>query len=637
MIKEATTPIKEFSLKAVVLGAFLGVLYAMANVYLSLKAGLSVSASIPIAVLAITIGKKYLHTTILENNIIQTTGSAGESIGAGVVFTLPAFLFLSDANSATLFNYFTILTLAIIGGLLGTLFMVPLRRSLIVEEHDTLPYPEGTACAAVLKAGEKGGDFAQKAFKGMGIAFVYALLQKVFGIIAEVPTFMTKASFRFFPSAKVSGEITPEYMGVGYIIGFRLCAILVAGSALASFGLTPLLSSIVSPVVIANQLVKLGYLSNLQQNGGVGGWDPLSQQFTDNATAIYFAFIRQIGAGAVTLGGMVTLLRSVPTIIKSFQSSIYAWKDRKVKSQKNIIIKPQERDIPFIFVGLGCLLLIFLITLIPMLSGDSFIQKITIALLVIIFGIFFVTVGSRIVGLVGSSNSPVSGIAIATIMGTSLLFIAVGWTGKLYEPMALTVGGIICIAVANAGATSQDLKTGFLVGATPIYQQIALFVGVITSSIMIGIIIMLLDTPTPTMLAQGIHHAIGTQLYPAPQATLMATLIKGVLSYNLDWHFILSGIFIGIVFELCGVNSLVVAIGLYLPLSTTLPIFAGGLIKKMIEWREHVHKQNEASLNVPINTAKEDLSHGNLFSTGLIAGGGSIRRTHCRTLYSPIT
>ncbi|MBM3412397.1 MAG: OPT family oligopeptide transporter [Bacteroidetes bacterium] len=609
------TKMAEFTLKSILTGAAFGIIFGASTVYLALKAGLTVSASIPIAVLAITLGRKFLKTTILENNIIQTTGSAGESIAAGVVFTLPGFLFLSEAGSASFFNYFTILTLAIIGGMLGTMMMIPLRRSLIVQEHKTLPYPEGTACASVLKAGEKGGDFARTAFLGLGVAFGYALLQKIFHVIVEAPSFMTKQTQKFFPSAKVSGEITPEYLGVGYIIGPKIAGVLVAGGVLSWFVFTPLLASLLNDngIIIAAQLAKLGYLKDVTIAGGPGGWDPATGQFADWSTAIYRAYIRQIGAGAVAAGGFITLIKTIPTIISSFKGSIGS-----LKQSEGVVATTArtEQDLSIKVVGMGSLILIAIIALMPntLIPGANVGSKLMLGLLVIIFGAFFVTVSSRIVGLIGSSNNPISGMTIATLMGTCLIFIAVKWTGHFYEPMALVVGGMICIAAANAGATSQDLKTGYIVGATPKYQQLSLFIGAIVSSIAIGATIKVLDQPTAEMAVQGIQHAIGTDKYPAPQGTLMATLIKGILSFNLDWQFVLVGVFIAIVMELCGIKALSFAIGIYLPLSTTFPIFIGGAVRGLVEWR---HKQK----NVVVSAEEEDLGKGNLFATGLVAGG----------------
>lgn len=600
----------EFTLKSVLTGAAFGIIFGAATVYLALRAGLTVSASIPIAVIAITLGRKFLKTTILENNIIQTTGSAGESVAAGVVFTLPGFLFLSDGIGNSFFNYMTILTLAIIGGILGTLMMIPLRKSLIVNEHKTLPYPEGTACADVLKAGEKGGDFAKTAFWGLGFAFVYAILQKIIHVIAETPAFVTKQTNKFFPSAKVSGDITPEYLGVGYIIGPKIAGVLVAGGVLAWLALIPLLSSVVAPELIAAQLVKLGYLTDISKAGGQGGWDPVAKTFDNFSAAVYYAYIRQIGAGAVAAGGFITLLKTIPTIISSFKGSLGSIKGGAANTET--AVRRTERDLSMKVVGIGSLVLIILIALLPQIPGNTILQKLLIGILVVIFGAFFVTVSSRIVGLIGSSNNPISGMTIATLMGTCLIFIAVGWSGKAYEPMALVVGGLICIAAANAGATSQDLKTGYIVGATPKYQQLSLFIGVIVSSIVIGLTVHFLDKPTADMVAKGItEHAIGSEAYPAPQGTLMATLAKGILSFNLDWQFVLVGVFIAIVMELCGIKSLSFAVGAYLPLSTTLPIFIGGLVRGAVD-----KKAGKAA-----SVEEEELGRGNLFATGLVAGG----------------
>lgn len=604
--------IAEFTVKSVAFGVLFGVLFGASTVYLALRAGLTVSASIPIAVIAITLGRKYLKTTILENNIIQTTGSAGESIAAGVVFTLPGFLFLStgpdgESVGADYFNYLTILILAAFGGMLGTIMMIPLRRSLIVNEHGVLPYPEGTACASVLQAGEKGGVFAKTAFIGMGIALVYAVLQKVFHVVAETPTYVTNQVNKFWPSATVNADITPEYLGVGYIIGPRIGGVLVAGSVLAWWAITPLLTTLVEPEVIAGQLVQLGYLADINTPGGRGNWDPVARVFENPSLAIYFAYIRQIGAGAVAAGGFITLMKTIPTIVSSFRESVGSLKETREGG-----VLRTERDLSFKVVIIGSLVLVALISILPNMPGEGFLQKLLLGILVVVFGFFFVTVASRIVGLVGSSNSPISGMTIATLMGTCLIFTAIGWTGSFYEPLALVVGGMICIAAANAGATSQDLKTGYIVGATPRYQQIALFIGAIVSSLAIGIVVIVLDTPTPDMAAQGITHAIGSTRYAAPQATLMATLAKGILSFNLDWQFVIVGVFIAVMIELCGIKALAFAIGLYLPLSTTLPIAIGGGIKGYVDWR--AARRNEAKED-------DELGRGSLLATGLIAGG----------------
>jgi OPT family oligopeptide transporter len=605
--------VAEFTVKSIIFGSLFGILFGCSTVYLALKAGLTVSASIPIAVIAITLGRKFLNTTILENNIIQTTGSAGESIAAGVVFTLPGFLFLSPGENGvsvgeSYFNYLTILILAAFGGMLGTLMMIPLRRSLIVKEHGVLPYPEGTACASVLQAGEKGGAFAATAFAGMGMALGYAILQKVFHVIAETPAFVTNQINKFWPSAATRADITPEYLGVGYVIGPKISGVLVAGSVLAWWAMIPLLATLVPADTIAMQLTKLGYLKDALTAGGPGSWDPSTHTFGSYADAIYRAYIRQIGAGAVAAGGFITLLKTIPTIVSSFRESVGSLRENNELTS----ILRTDRDLSFRIVIIGSVILIALMAVLPNIPGDGILQKLLIGVLIIIFGFFFVTVASRIVGLVGSSNSPISGMTIATLMGTCLIFTAVGWSGKVYEPLALVVGGMICIAAASAGGTSQDLKTGYLVGATPKYQQYALFIGAIVSSIAIGWVVSILDTPTQLEAAQGIKHAIGGDRYPAPQAGLMATLAKGILSFNLDWQFVMVGVFIAVMIELCGIKALAFAIGLYLPLSTTLPIFVGGAVKGLVDWR--AERKQEVKVD-------DDLGKGSLFATGLIAGG----------------
>jgi OPT family oligopeptide transporter len=606
--------VAEFTVKSILFGSLFGILFGSSTVYLALRAGLTVTASIPIAVIAITLGRKFLKTTILENNIIQTTGSAGESIAAGVAFTLPGFLFLSPGENGVsvgeaYFDYLTILILAAFGGMLGTLMMIPLRRSLIVKEHGTLPYPEGTACASVLQAGEKGGVFAATAFMGMAVAMGYAILQKVFHFVAEIPAFVTSQANKYWPSAATRAEITPEYLGVGYIIGPKISGVLVAGSVLAWWAIIPLLTTLVAPDTIALQLVKLGNLPDINTAGGPGAWDPATHTFGSYADAIYRAYIRQIGAGSVAAGGFITLLKTIPTIISSFKESMGSLKEKGESS-----ILRTERDLSFKVVIIGSIALVLLTTFLPNIPGDSLIQKFLIGILVVIFGFFFVTVSSRIVGLVGTSNNPISGMTIATLMGTCLIFTSVGWSGKFYEPLALVVGGMICIAAANAGGTSQDLKTGYIVGATPKYQQLALFIGAIVSSIAIGLVVDVLDTPTEAMLAQNPNmlHAIGSDKFPAPQATLMATLARGILSFNLDWQFVMVGVFIAVTLELCNIKALAFAIGLYLPLSTTLPIFAGGALKGFMDWR--AERKGE-------RPEEDDLGRGSLFATGLIAGG----------------
>ncbi len=605
--------VAEFTLKAVLIGGIFGIIFGAATVYLALKAGLTVSASIPIAVLSISLLKKLGGSTILENNLVQTIGSAGESIAAGVVFTLPGFLFLAMDPSgksvgANYFSYWTIFALALLGGILGTLMMIPLRRSLIVKEHGNLPYPEGTACASVLIAGEKGGDLAKTAYQGLGFAFAYALLQRVLKVIAETPALVSSQKNRYFPSATINGEITPEYLGVGYIIGPRIAGVLVAGGVLAWLGIIPLLATLVPAETIARQLMKLGYLKDLAVGGGKGGWDPSTHSFASMPDAIYFAYVRQIGAGAVAAGGFITLLKTLPTIISSFKDSLHSLK----AGSGGEAIKRTDRDLPITVVLIGSALLILILALLPMIPGTSIPGKLFLGVMIVVFGFFFVTVASRIVGIIGTSSNPISGMTIATLMATCLIFIAVGWTGDIYQPMALCVGGMVCIAAANAGATSQDLKTGYIVGATPRAQQLGLVIGAVCAAAVIGMTLLGLDTPPDDLRVKGIEHMIGTEKLPAPQGTLMATLIKGLLSFNLDWQFVLVGVFLAVTMELCGVKSLSFAVGAYLPLSTTAPIFVGGAIKGLAEWI--ASRKGE-------KVEESELGSGNLFATGLVAGG----------------
>ena len=480
--------------------------------------------------------------------------------------------------------------------------MIPLRRSLIVKEHEELKYPEGAACASVLIAGEKGGDFARTAFQGVGLSVGYAILQKVFHVIAETPAWVTTRANKWLPNATVNGEITPEYMGVGYIIGPKIAGVLVAGGVLAWLGLIPLLGFLVPGDAVHAQLVKLG------NNPAGFGWDPATHTFANTANAIYRAYVRQIGAGAVAAGGFITLMKTLPTIYTSLRDSIRSLSDKTAAHET----KRTDRDLSFVTVIAGSIGLVVVLVALPFVPGNTILNKILVAVLVIVFGFIFVTVSSRIVGLIGSSSNPISGMTIATLMATSMVFVGLGWTGSAYEPMALVIGGMVCIAAANAGATSQDLKTGYLIGATPRAQQIALFVGAIASAVVIGLTVKVLDTPSADQLAKGITHAIGTEKFPAPQGTLMATLIKGLLSLNLDWVYVLVGVFFSITMELCGVKSLSFAVGLYLPLSTTLPIFAGGVVKGVADW---------ATKRRGGQAEDSELGGGSLMATGLVAGG----------------
>src|SRR6266850_914171 len=562
----------EFTAKAVVLGVLFGLIFGASTVYLGLRAGLTVSASIPIAVLAISVLKRLGGSTILENNIVQTIGSAGESVAGGVVFTIPALIFLTPYGPQY-FSYYQIAMLAFAGGILGVLMMVPLRRALIVKEHGVLPYPEGAACADVLIAGERGGALAATVFKGLGIGAAWKSLSWIVQIVrTDIGYSMARTSF--FPNATLNIDISPEYMGVGYVIGPRIAGVMFAGGVLSWMVLLPLLS------ILGNYMP--GPFPPVPASGL-----RISEM---SASQLWSAYIRYTGAGAVLAAGIITLCRTVPTIISSFRESVKGF-----GGARQAVAVRTEHDLPITVVLGGSLALAIFLAIAPKMPTQG---NFLAALLLLVFGFFFVTVSSRITGLIGSSSNPISGMTIATLILTCSIFVALGWTGDAYAPVAICVGAIVCIAAANAGATSQDLKTGYLVGATPMYQQIGLMIGVVTSSFVIGL----------TTLYLNSVMGIGSQSLPAPQATLMSTIIKGLLSQNLPWGLVLVGVFISVTLELCGIHSLSFAVGSYLPIATTAPIFAGGLVRAYVEKRTGRREESEVGA-------------GTLFSSGLIAGG----------------
>src|SRR6478752_3380980 len=569
----ATASPAEFTLKAVVIGALFGLLFGASTVYLGLRAGLTVSASIPIAVLAISVLKRLGGSTILENNIVQTIGSAGESLAAGVVFTIPALIFLVPYGPAY-FNYVQITLLAIAGGILGVLMMVPLRRALIEKEHGVLPYPEGTACADVLVAGERGGALARTVFMGLGTGAIWKSLSWIFQIFPTAIGY-TVARTGVFPNATLNLDLSPEYMGVGYVIGPRIAGVMFAGGVLSWLVLLPLLSIMGNYLTVPFPPVPASGLRIDQMSPG----------------QLWSAYIRYTGAGAVLAAGLITLARTIPTIVSSFRESV---KDFSAKTEAGGRART-EQDLPLTVVLGGTILLAIFLAIAPGMPTQG---NVLASILVVVFGFFFVTVSSRIVGLIGSSSNPVSGMTIATLILTCTIFVALGWTGDWYSPVALCVGAVVCIAAANAGATSQDLKTGYIVGATPKSQQYGLVIGVIVSSLIIGY----------TTLYLHKVMVIGSDALPAPQATLMSTIIKGLLSRNLPWGLVLVGVFISVTLELCGINSLSFAVGSYLPIATTAPIFAGGLVRAYVERKTGVTEESE-------------VGSGTLFSSGLIAGG----------------
>jgi putative OPT family oligopeptide transporter len=578
----ATESPAEFTLKAIIIGSLFGLLFGASTVYLGLRAGLTVSASIPIAVLAISVLKKLGGSTILENNIVQTIGSAGESVAGGVVFTIPALIFLLP-DGPSYFNYYQIAMLAFAGGILGTLMMVPLRRALIVKEHGVLPYPEGTACADVLVAGEKGGKLAAMVFGGLAVGALWKSLSWIFNLFLTELDYSTPRTAQF-PNATVNIDISPEYMGVGYVIGPRIAGIMFAGGVLSWLVLLPLLTILGAYITVPFPPIHPNYALN-----PATGMPFLISEMGPGQ--LWSAYIRYIGAGAVLAAGLITLGRTAPTIIASAREGL---KDFGAGAGAKAQLRT-ERDIPMIFVLGGSLLLAVFLTVAPKMPMQG---NPLAAVLVIVFGFLFVTVSSRITGLIGTSSNPISGMTIATLILTCLLFVLLGWTGDKYGPIAISVGAIVCIAAANGGGTSQDLKTGYLVGATPIYQQLGLVIGVITSALVIG---------WTTMYLHQVF-GIGSKDIAAPQATLMATIIKGLLSQNLPWGLVLVGVFISIGLELCGIRSLSFAVGSYLPIATTAPIFVGGLVRGYVERKTGTRDESEVSA-------------GTLFSSGLIAGG----------------
>jgi putative OPT family oligopeptide transporter len=637
----AEESIKEFTLRAVILGALFGLLFGAVSVYVGLRAGLTVSASIPIAVLSISILRAFGRSTILENNIVQTTGSAGESLAAGVMFTLPALIFLGFGSE---FTFWRIFPLALLGGWLGVLFMIPLRRQLIVKEHGNLTFPEGTACADVLVAGERGGSFAGRVFWGLGLGGVYTFLMNTM----QAWTGQPEARPRWFPGASFRATITSEYLGVGYIIGPKVAGILFAGGVISWLLVMPAIQ----------------FFGQLAGNTPIyPSTIPIPQMTPDD---MWRQYIRPMAAGAVAAAGLITLIRTMPTIISALRAGL---KDVRAEGAGGANGSSRiERDMPMSWVIAGSaviiVLLFALLTIAPVKGAHStWYQNLLAGILVVIFGFLFVTVASRISGLLGNSSNPVSGMSIGTLMATCAIFLLAGWTAPSYGVLALTIGGSVCIAAAIAGATSQDLKTGYLVGATPVRQQWGLLVGVTVSTFAIGITLGLMNKglekyiptqipinlqalPTgvkvekPAFEHQGKNYilinalgsgqvpdgeylydpgsqrielqwaqGIGSDKAPAPQARLMATVINGILSQRLPWRLVLMGVALVIAVEILGIRSLAFAVGAYLSIGTTATMFAGGLVRVLVEATTKKKEESEAS-------------PGALYSSGLIAAGG---------------
>ena len=665
----------ELTVSGIILGCLLGLVFSASSVYLALKIGLTVSASIPIAVLSITIFRYVTRAfrakpaTILQNNIVQTTGSAGESIAAGTVFTLPALLLLGYALPWT-----KVAAIALVGGLLGVLLMIPLRKSLIVKEHRNLKYPEGTACAEVLIVGEQGGIQAKTVFMGFGLGALYKLLNNGFKVWAEVPSRIFQ---RAMPNGKTElfgemrAEISPELTGVGYIIGPKISGYLFAGGVLSFFVLIPAIklfgSGLTTPIFPSVQAL-------------IADMDPM----TIRANYVYY-----IGAGAVTAAGIISLVKAMPTIWQALVGGLGGFRSSSDASGEATI--RTQRDLPMTVVIVGVVLAMLAMVILPQIGIN-----ILGALVAVVFAFLFVTVSSRITGQIGASANPISGMTVAAVMMTALIFLAIGWTGPQHRVLALSIGGVVCVAAAVAGATSQDLKTGYLVGATPARQQIGLVFGVVTSAILIGFTIHALDsayttivrrdatggaapvvipaaniepglvvldngrvlplgggrTPSDTnarvdlmrvghlyeqtgTLASGRYlvDASGTVKYlidpgiggreatdytgrhvdklDSPKSQIMSLVVDGILTQKLPWGLIMIGVFLAIAMEILGLPSLPIAVGVYLPISTSATMFAGGIVRWLVD------RKTGASAN----ETEADSGPGVLFSSGLIAGG----------------
>ena len=648
----------ELTIRALITGVLLGLIFSASSVYLALKIGLTVSTSIPIAVLSITILRALGRTSILENNVVQTTGSASDAVASGVVFTIPAVLLMGyDLDISR------VAILATVGGLIGVLMMIPLRRALIVKEHGVLRYPEGTACAEVLIAGEERGLQAKRVFQAFGLGFVYKFLMSGFKFWPDVPGW----ALRFYPGAAVATEISPELLGVGYIIGPGVAGYLFAGGCFAYLVLAPAIklvgAGLSTTIFPATKLIRDMSPGELRSN-----------------------YIFYIGAGAVASAGIIALFRSLPTIASAFSSS---WKSLRDSRLGQAVAKVRtEDDLPVVITVGGSVVLAIVLAFLPQVNVN-----LLGAVLIVIFGFFFTTVSSRICGQIGSSANPISGMTIAALLGTTLIFVLIGWVGVDHRVQAISIAAVVAVATAVGGNTSQDLKTGFLVGATPRRQQIAILVGALASAMAVGWTLTLLNKsytyavpdPHPAFSAEALAAPAGSRapvevlpqtmsgvrvgesdstdpatyqvvrvyvitegvpagkylmdaqshelryvLDPAiggrmheygghtlqrldsPKATIMALITDGILTHKLPWALVLLGVFITIAIELMGVQALPVAVGVYLPISTSSAMFAGGIVRWLIERRAAAKNQSLAEL---------ESGPGVLFSSGLIAGG----------------
>jgi putative OPT family oligopeptide transporter len=679
----AAAALRELTPIPLIVGIFLGMIFGASSLYLVLKVGLTVSASIPVAVISITLFRLagrfgFRHVSVLEHNIVQTAGSAGESIAFGIGVTMPAIMILGFDLEIT-----RVMTVAILGGLLGILMMIPLRRALIVQQHGVLKYPEGTACAEVLRAGAtaeeralgrtevEGPDDRQAAqsgalaiFAGFGAGVIYKLGMEAFKLWKDIPEKVFGAPLA---AASISAEISPELLGVGYIIGPKIASTMAAGGVLAYLFLIPAIRFFGGPAgVIAP------------------GTTPIAQMAPDD---IRGAYVLYIGAGAVAVAGIISLLRSLPMIWRGIAGGLSDWRARRAETIARAAPARTDQDLSPRVVALGLVLLVA-----GILLSHSLHMNILGAALIVVFGFLFVTVSSRLTGEIGSSSNPISGMTVATLLLTCLMFLALGWTGPTYYVTALSVGGIVCVAASNGGTTSQDLKTGFLIGSTPRAQQIAILCGAFASALVLGPILLALNDAStvyvpvargadaawtvpakalpalPSEAIKGPQHAAdptiyrvfqktdtvggpagrylvnaqgapaylvdpgingthrirpdGTQVnkFAAPKATLMSYIIKGILNQQLPWTLVILGGMIAVILEMCGIGSLAFAVGVYLPLSSSAPIFIGGLVRWLVD--RHLAKRFAGANLTPTEMiAESDKSPGVLVASGYIAGG----------------
>lgn len=565
----ADTAMRELSPFSIIIGILLAIVFGAANAYLGLKIGMTISASIPAAVISMGLIRVILHRdSILENNMVQTIGSAGESVAAGAIFTLPAIFMWANDEKTSYPSFALIAVICMVGGVLGVLFMVPLRNALIVQEHGTLPYPEGTACAEVLQAGEEGGANAKTVFSGLGIAALFKFLADGLKIFPSEISY----DFKNYKGAGIGMDTLPSLLGVGFICGPKISSYMLTGGLLGWLVLMPLIYVFGGDMVI------------------YPGADPISSMA---APVLWKSYIKYIGAGAVACGGIISLLKSLPMMIRAFSGSIKGYGSKVGNAIRT------NKDMPARALVIGIViaaLLIWILPVFPVGLGGT--------ILIIVFAFFFVTVSARMVGIVGSSNNPVSGMTIATLLIVTAILKATGNVGMKGMTGAIVIASIICIASAIAGDTSQDLKTGYIVGATPWKQQIGEIIGVLTSSVAIG--------GTLYLLNSGMGY--GSQALPAPQAELMKMVVEGVMKGNLPWALIFAGVFIGVVVEIMGIPVMPFAVGLYLPIYISLPMMVGGLIRLYVDKKRTLSEEERKAAN----------NRGILYSSGLIAGEGLV-------------